>query len=305
MTRINYKHLYYFWVVAKEGSIAKASQVLHLTAPTLSSQISALEDSMRRRLFNRTGRRLVLTEAGRLAYEYAEEIFLLGRELEEVLQNQQQGRPIQFTVGIADVVPKLIAYRLLEPALHLPESLRIVCYEDTLKNLLAELAVHKLDMVLADSPLTSMLNVRAYNHSLGECGLAFFATAELCQRYQLQENFPASLHQAPILMPTAEAVLRQALLQWFENLAINPLIVGEFDDSALLKAFGQAGIGLFSAPEVIAEQIIKQYKVEMIGRTEEVREQFYAISAERKLKHPAVLAVREAAKSRLFGDDSR
>ena len=298
MARINYKHLYYFWTVAKEGSIAKASALLHLTPPTLSGQISALEQSMDTRLFTKSGRNLVLTEAGRLAYDYAEEIFLLGMELEDVLKNRAIGRPIQFSVGIADVVPKLIAYRILEPALSLPETVRIVCYENKLENLLADLAVHKLDMVLADSPLGSGLNVRAYNHLLGECGVAFFAAPELAQR--LQSDFPLSLHQAPMLLPTLGTALRGDLLQWFDKLQLHPQIAGEFDDSALMKAFGQAGIGVFAAPTVIEQQVLQQYNVVLIGQTDEVREQYYAISAERRLKHPAVLAVREAAKARLF-----
>jgi len=299
MTRINYKHLYYFWMVAKEGSIAKACALLHLTPPTLSGQISALEQAMDTRLFSKSGRNLVLTEAGRLAYDYAEEIFLLGMELEDVLKNRVEGRPIQFSVGIADVVPKLIAYRLLEPALHLPETVRIVCYENKLENLLADLAVHKLDMVLADSPLGPGVNVRAYNHPLGECGVSFFAKPELAQELKLE--FPQSLQQVPMLLPTLGTALRSDLIQWFDKLQLHPQIAGEFDDSALMKAFGQAGIGAFAAPTAIEQEILAQYNVELIGRTEEVREQYYAISAERRLKHPAVLAVREAAKTRLFG----
>ena len=298
MARLNYKHLYYFWVVAKEGSITKASASLHLTPPTLSGQISALEQAMDTQLFTKSGRNLVLSDAGRLVYDYAEEIFLLGMELEDVLQNRAQGRPIQFSVGIADVVPKLIAYRLLEPALQLPESLRIVCYENKLENLLADLAAHKLDMVLADSPLSSNMNVRAYNHLLGECGLSFFTTHERAQR--MQQGFPLSLHQAPMLLPTLGTALRGALMQWFDKLQIHPHIAGEFDDSALMKAFGQAGIGTFGAPSVIEQQVLEQYKLQLIGRTDEVREHYYAISAERRLKHPAVLAVRDAAKLRLF-----
>jgi LysR family transcriptional activator of nhaA len=298
MTRLNYKHLYYFWTVAREGSIAKASAVLHLTPQTLSGQISSLEQAMDTPLFTKSGRSLVLTEAGRLAYDYAGQIFLLGMELEDVLKNRAQGRPIQFSVGIADVVPKLIAYRLLEPALQLPDAVRIVCYENKLENLLADLAVHKLDMVLSDSPIGSTMNVRAYNHPLGECGTSFFASREIAQR--LERNFPLSLHQAPMLMPTLGTALRGALMQWFDKLEIQPHIVAEFDDSALMKAFGQAGIGAFAAPSVIRQQVLEQYDLVLLGHTDEVKEQYYAISAERRLKHPAVVAVREAAKSRLF-----
>lgn len=298
MMRINYKHLYYFWIVAKEGSIAKASQLLHLTPPTLSGQISALEQAMDTRLFTKSGRNLMLTDAGHLAYGYAEDIFLLGMELEDVLKNRVQSKPMQFSVGIADVVPKLIAYRLLEPALRIPEAGRIVCYENKLENLLADLAVHKLDMVLADSPLKSAVNVRAYNHLLGQCGISFFATSKLAA--QIKQNFPRSLHQAPLLLPTFGTALRTSLSQWFDRLDIHPRIIGEFDDSALMKAFGQDGIGAFASPSVIAPQILQQYQVEFIGHTDEVVEQYYAISAERRLKHPAVLAVRETAKLQLF-----
>lgn len=296
--RLNYKHLYYFWVVAKQGSIAKASALLHLTPPTLSGQIRVLEQSMDAQLFTKSGRNLVLTEAGRLAYDYAEDIFLLGRELEEVLKTRTLGRTLAFSVGIADVVPKLIAYRLLEPALRLSETVRIVCYENKLESLLADLAVHKLDIVLADGPIRGG-NIRAYNHLLGECGLTFFVTGQRAQA--LQHGFPLSLHQTPMLMPTLGTALRTALMQWFDKLEIHPQIAGEFDDSALMKAFGQAGIGVFAAPSVIEQQVLAQYDVVSVGRTDEVREQFYAISAERRLKHPAVLAVREAARARLFG----
>lgn len=299
MSRLNYKHLHYFWVVAREGSITRASEILHVTPQTISGQLSLLEASMGAELFTKSGRNLVLTEAGRLAYGYAEEIFLLGGELEDVLTNQAEaGYPMGFHVGIADVVPKLIACRLLEPALGLPEQVRIVCHEDKLENLLADLAIHKLDMVLADSPMPPSMNVRAFNHLLGECGVTFFGVGSLAER--LRAGFPHSLDQAPMLLPATGTTVRGSLAQWFDALAVRPQITGEFVDSALMKSFGQAGIGVFGAPTVIEQEIVRQYQVEIIGRTDEVKEQFFAISAERKIKHPAVVAVRDTAHQKVF-----
>lgn len=299
MSRLNYKHLHYFWVVAREGSISRASEILHVTPQTISSQLSLLEASMGTELFTKSGRNLVLSEAGRLAYGYAEDIFLLGGELEDMLTNQSAvGYPMGFHVGIADVVPKLIACRLLQPALGLPEQVRIVCHEDKLENLLADLAIHKLDMVLADSPMPPSMNVRAFNHLLGECGVTFFGVGALAER--LRANFPHSLDQAPMLLPATGTTVRGSLVQWFDTWAIRPQITGEFVDSALMKSFGQAGIGVFSAPTVIEQEVMRQYQVEIIGRTDEVKEQFFAISAERKIKHPAVVVVRDTAHQKVF-----
>jgi len=299
MSRLNYKHLHYFWIVAREGSISRASEILHVTPQTISGQLSLLEASMGAELFTKSGRNLVLTEAGRLAYGYAEEIFLLGGELEDVLTNQvEAGYPMGFHVGIADVVPKLIACRLLQPALGLPEQVRIVCHEDKLENLLADLAIHKLDMVLADSPMPPSMNVRAFNHLLGECGVTFFGVRALAER--LRAGFPHSLDQAPMLLPATGTTVRGSLVQWFDTWAIRPQITGEFVDSALMKSFGQAGIGVFSAPTVIEQEVMRQYQVEIIGRTDEVKEQFFAISAERKIKHPAVVVVRDTAHQKVF-----
>ncbi len=298
MDGINYKHLRYFWVVAKEGSIARASKLLHLTPQTISGQITLLEESMDVMLFERVGRGLVLTEAGQMALSYADEIFHLGLELKEVLRGQLSGRPLQFNVGITEVVPKLIAYRLLEPALQLPEQVYISCREDKLNSLLADIAVHKLDMILTDSPIPPGMNVRAFNHLLGECGVSFFAAKHQAITYQ--DNFPDSLDGAPMLLPSDDTTLYSSLLQWFEQIKVIPIAVGTFDDSALMKAFGQAGVGIFSAPTVIEKEVQQQYSVEIIGRTDEVRECFYAISAERKLKHPAVLAVSRVARNTIF-----
>jgi len=297
---INYKHLHYFWVVAKEGGIARASERLHLTPQTISGQISLLEENMGEALFNRVGRNLELTETGRLALSYADEIFTLGGELEEVVRNLPSGRPMVFKVGVADVVPKSIAYRLLAPALELPDSVRIVCRENNIDTLLAELALHRLDLVIADSPIPPGVNVRGFNHQLGECGISFFAAPELAKT--LSKDFPQNLKGIPILLPGETTVTHSRLLRWFDKQHIHPRIVGEFDDSALMKAFGQAGTGIFIAPTPIAKEVEKQYGVTVIGKTEEVREQFYAISVERRISHPAVAAITETAREWLFRD---
>ncbi len=299
MRGLNYNHLYYFWVVAGEGSIARAAERLYLTPQTISGQLHTLEEQLGEKLFKRVGRRLVLTESGRLALDYADEMFRLGAEMEDVLEGRTGGRELPFTVGIVDVVPKLIAYRLLEPALSLNQPVRFVCREGKLEELLADVAIHKLDMVLADTPLASGINVRAFNHALGGCGITFFASRAVAPRHR--DAFPHSLNGAPMLLPAINTALRGALMQWLDRLEIRPHIRGEFEDSALMTAFGQAGVGIFIAPTVIEPDIIRQYAVDPIGRTDEVRERFYAISAERRLRHPAVVAIREAARGEMFG----
>lgn len=300
---INYKHLHYFWVVAKEGSIARASEQLHLTPQTISGQLSLLEENLGEALFNRVGRNLELTETGRLTLSYAEEIFALGGELEEVVRNLPDGRPLVFKVGVADVVPKSIAYRLLAPALKLPDSVRIVCRENSLDVLLAELALHRIDLVIADGPIPQGVNVSGFNHQLGECGISFFALPALAKK--LTKNFPQSLESEPLLLPSEINVVQGRLLKWLNKYHIHPRIVGEFDDSALMKAFGQAGTGVFIAPTPIAAEVEKQYGVVSIGQTDEVREQFYAISVERKISHPAVAAITETAREWLFREASQ
>ena len=295
---INYKHLHYFWVVAKEGSIARASERLHLTPQTISGQLSLLEENLGEALFSRVGRSLELTETGRLALSYADEIFSLGGELEEMVRSLPGGRPLMFKVGVADVVPKSIAYRLLAPALQLQEPVRIICREGAVDALLAELAVHHVDLVIADGTIPPGVNVRGFNHSLGDCGVTFFAPSALARR--LRKDFPYSLGGAPMLLPGETTVVRSRLLQWFDKLHIHPQIVGEFDDSALMKAFGRAGAGAFVAPSPIAGEVEKQYDVVAFGSTDEVREQFYAISVERKISHPAVSAITTVAREWLF-----
>jgi LysR family transcriptional activator of nhaA len=291
---INYKHLHYFWVVAKQGGIARASERLHLTPQTISGQISLLEESIGEALFSKAGRGLELTETGRMVLSYADEIFSVGGELEDALRNLPPDRPMVFKVGIADVVPKTIAYRLLAPALSLPDPVRIICRENNLASLLAELALHRVDMVIADGPIPPGINVRGFNHVLGECGISFLAVPNLVR--SLRKDFPRSLNGAPLLIPSETNLVQAKLLQWFDSRHIYPRIVGEFDDSALMKVFGQAGAGIFIIPTPIATEVAKQYGVRIIGSTDEVREQYYAISVERRISHPAVSAVTEAAR---------
>ena len=299
MEWLNYHHLLYFWTVARTGGVSAASAELRLAQPTISGQLRLLEEHFGEKLFHRVGRRLELTDMGRLVYRYAEEIFMLGRELTDAVRGRPTGRPLRFAVGIADQLPKLIAYRLMEPALKLPEPVRLVCHEDKPERLLADLAVHALDLVLTDAPLNPTINVRAFSHLLGECGTTIFGAKALAGRYR--RGFPRSLDGAPFLMPTDNTVLRRNLDQWFSQLDLRPQVVSEFEDSALLKAFGERGVGLFAAPTAIEAEVRRQYGVQIIGRVEQVRERFYAISVERRLKHPAVVAISEAAKEKLFG----
>ncbi len=297
---MNYKHLHYFWVVATEGSIARASEVLHLTPQTISGQLSLFEEMMGEQLFSRNGRKLVLTEAGRIAKRYADDIFLLGAELKEALAYGVTSKPLQFKVGVTDGIPKLIAYRLLQPALKLEQRVSFVCVEGQLDQLLADMAVHKLDMVLTDTPAHSVAPLKVYNHPLGECGVTFFATSSMAARYR--QGFPLSLNDAPMLFPGRGSVARSALQQWFDALDVRPRIEGEFEDSALMKAFGQAGVGIFTAPSAIFAEVKQQYGVEVVGSTDEITERFYAISTERKLKHPAVVAISSVARQSLGRD---
>ncbi len=299
MDWLNYHHLLYFWMVAREGSLAAASAELRLAQSTISGQIRALEESLGQQLFARSGRRQVLTETGRVVYGYAEEIFTLGRELRESVGGRSGARVMTLAVGVADVVPKLVAMRLLEPALNLPEPVRLVCREDKPERLLAGLAAHHLDVVLADAPVAPARPIRAYNHLLGECGVVFVATAKLAAAHR--PNFPRSLNGAPVILPTENTTLRRALEQWFASRRLRPSVIGEFEDSALMKVFGQAGLGLFPVSAVILDEVVRQYQVEVVGELDEVRERFYAVSVDRKLKHPAVIAVCAEARQKLFG----
>ena len=303
MITINFKHLRYFWVVAKTGSIARASEQLHLTPQSISGQLTTLEQALGVELFQRVGRNLELTETGRRTLRYADEIFTLGDELLDMLREPPAQRTLVFKVGIADVVPKSVAYRLVEPTLHLDEPVRLVCREGPLDSLLAELAVHRLDMVIADRAMPASVNVRGYSHFLGESGLSVFAAPDLAAT--LTGPFPACLDNAPFLLPGADMAMRPRLLQWFDEQRIRPRIVGEFDDSALLKAFGQAGSGVFVAPTAMADYVRVQYGVRTIGTIDTVREQLYAITTQRRLTHPAVVALSRVAREEVFGKTRR
>jgi LysR family transcriptional activator of nhaA len=293
---LNYHHLRYFWAAAREGGITRAARKLHVSQPSLSGQVRQLEEALGEKLFTRSGRTVVLTEMGRIAFRYAEEIFGLGREMVEAFAGRPTGRPARVRVGIVNVVPKLIACRLLEPALRLPDPVRLECLEDDPESLLAELALHRLDVVLADTPVPPTVRIQAYNHLLGECGVSIFATKKLADAHR--RGFPRSLDGAPVLLPTENTSQRRSLQQWFDNEEIRPQVVAEFEDSALLKAFGEAGCGLFPAPSAIERDVCRHYGVSVVGRLP-VRERFYALTVQRRIRHPAVAAISEGAKQTL------
>lgn len=298
MEWLNYHHLLYFWTVAREGTIAKASQVLLLAQPTISEQVGSLEESLGVKLFQKKGRNLVLTDAGRIAFEYADEIFSRGREMSDVLRGRKVGRAARFTVGIADVVPKLIAYRLILPALKLSDPIRIVCREGKPDKLLSQLAIHEVDLVISDSPLDPSIRIRAFSHLLGQSGLSFFAHPRLARRFKAR--FPACLDGMPFLMPADNTDLRRTLEHWLDAQGVRPVVVGEFEDSALASVFSEAAVGAFVAPTPTEAQVRKQYGLSLLGRTKDIVESFYAISLDRRIKHPAVIAISEFAQSSIF-----
>lgn len=298
MDWLNYHHLLYFWTVVREGGIARAGERLHLSQPTISTQLRKLERSVGDKLFQRVGRKLQLTDTGRTVYRYADEIFTIGRELADTLRGRGGGRPLRFTVGVSDALPKLVIYRLLQPAFTTPDSLQLVCREGSTDELLMALAAHEVDIVLTDAPAGAGVKIKAFNHLLGECGVGMFGSAELHKQYR--RKYPQSLDGAPVLLPTAATSLRRSLEHWFDTQGIRPRMVAEFDDSALLKAFGREGLGLFPAPLAICREIEKQYNVRLLGELSDIRERFYAISVERRLRHPAVVAISEAARQHLF-----
>jgi LysR family transcriptional activator of nhaA len=302
MEWLNYHHLLYFWTVAKEGSIARACGKLRLAQPTISGQLRLLEETLGEKLFVKQGRGLAVTEVGQVVYRYADEIFGLGRELQDVLKGRPQGRPLRLLAGVSDLIPKLIAYRVLRPVLEMPEPVQIICDEGPPEHLLAELAEHRMDVVLSDAPIPPAVSVKAYNHLLGTSAATIFGAPQLATRYR--KKFPACLDGAPFLLPVHGSSLRRSLEQWFDSENIRPAVIGEFKDRALMTTFGQAGAGIFAAPAAIEKEIREQYRVVPIGRVDSIVERFYAISAERKLKHPAVVTISEAAREKLFGNHS-
>lgn len=299
MRHLNYSHLHYFWAVAREGSIAKASQSLHLTPQTISGQLKLLDEAVGQPLFNRVGRRLVLSDMGRVVFKYADEIFSVGAELANVVRSNQTAGPTTLNVGVVNSMPKLIAERIIAPAMMADDPIRVRCHESSLEQLLSELAVHRLDIVLSDQPMPDGLGLKAYNHRLGESGMSFFAAKAGASR--LRAKFPQSLNDAPMLLPSQNSALRRRLDDWFESQQLYPRITGEFDDSALLKAFGEAGAGIFAGPTAIEAEICRMYRMAVIGSTAEIRERYYAISPERRLSHPAIVMITDTARSSLFG----
>lgn len=298
MDWVNYHHLRYFWVVVREGGLVPAGKVLRLSHPTLSAQVHALEEQLGEKLFFKAGRRLALTEMGRVVYRYADDIFTLGRELVDTVKGRSTGRPLRLVVGVVDAVPKLVVKRLLQPALALPEPVQVVCHERAYEELLADLAQYALDLVVADAPLPPGSAVRAFNHLLGETGVSFFASRALARTYR--RGFPASLDGAPVLLPLSTSALRRGLDQWFEQQGVRPRVVAEFADSALLKVFGADGVGVFPAPTAVQDEVCRQYGVSVVGHAPTVLERFYAVSVERRIKNPAVVAICGAARRELF-----
>jgi len=301
---MNYKHLHYFQQVAKLGGVLRASERLHLSPQTISGQIQLLEEALGTALFEKSGRGLALTDAGRMVLGYAEDIFSIGAELEEAVRDQPgKGKLLEFRVGVVDAVPKTIACRLIEPATQLSEPVRIICREWKLDTLLGELALHRLDLVIADAPIPSTVSVRAFNHRLGSCGVSFFAAPSLLE--SCRGPFPACLDRAPLLLPAEESAVGQRLRVWLQARSLHPRVVCECDDSALAKEFGRRGLGIFVGPTVLERDIEKQYGVRALGATSEVVEEFFAISVERRITHPCVTAITEAARNALFGPRQR
>jgi LysR family transcriptional activator of nhaA len=299
MEWLNYHHLLYFYTVAKEGSVARAAQVLRLAQPTLSGQIRKLEHVLDERLFERRGRNLVLTEMGRVAYRYAEEIFAIGGELMDTMRGRPTSRPPRLLVGIADVVPKLVVHRLISASRLAEQGVQLVLREGKQDELLAALAAQSFDLVISDAPLPGHVKVRAFNHLLGESSVTFFAAPALAKRHRAR--FPHSLDGAPMLLPTESSALRRALEKWFSEIDVRPRVVAEIEDSALLKVFGQHGAGIFAAPTIVATEVKRQYGVRALQEVREVTERFYAITVERRITHPATAAIAAAAREQLFG----
>ncbi|MFT7089483.1 MAG: LysR family transcriptional activator of nhaA [Glaciecola sp.] len=295
---INYKHLHYFWVVATEGSIARAAEKLFITPQTISGQLSMLEERIGQPLFDRVGRRLRLTETGRLVLRYADDIFELGKELSDVLRGAPIVGTSEFIVSAASALPKTIVYKILEPALNVSNDISLTCKEGPVEAILGELAVHEVDMVLTDTPLSSAFSIKAYNHYLGQSTLSFFAAPQLAAK--LSGDFPACLQDTPMLLPTKQYAVRQLFDKWCNDNNIFPTIRGQYDDSALMKSFGKAGFGVFFMPSIIEKEVRDGFGLQVIGRSQSLKQKFYAISSERKVTHPAVAAICDAARDKIF-----
>ena len=297
MNWLNYHHLQYFWAVSQEGSVAKASEKLHVTPATISIQLRDLEKSLGVKLFRKAGRGLALTEMGTAVQSYANDIFATGQELMDMVNGRPVGGPMVLRVGIKDVMPKLVAYQLLAPTLRMSGDVRLLCYEGDITKLISDLAIHKLDVVLSDTPIDPTMKVRAYSHLLGESDVVLVGTKALAKK--IKAGFPGSLDGSPVLLPMKNSVLRRSLDYWFEVNEVRPKIVGEFEDSAMLKIMGKAGVGIFPVANTICKEVEDMYGVEFIAAIPDVTEKFYALSVERKVKHPAVLAISEVARKKL------
>lgn len=298
MEWLNYHHLFYFWMTVKAGTMTEAAEMLHLARPTVAAQIRELEKSFSRKLFRKRGRGLVLTEFGRQVHQYADEIFSIGHELREFVKTGHSGNRKRFVVGLPDVVPKHIAFELLKPAMQMEDRPRMICYEGKLPQLLADLALHKLDLIISDAPAAPTMEFKVYTHKLGECGLSMLAVPPLAKK--IRKGFPHSMTDAPCLLPTEHTAVRRSLDIWLDEHEIFPEIIAEFEDSALLKVFGQHGEGIFPIPTAIEGKIKKQYGVHLVGRIPDVLDKFYAISAEKRVHHPATSVIVKQARNQLF-----
>ncbi len=303
MDFLNYHHLRYFWVAAKEGGLTRAAEKLHVSQPSICTQIQALESALGDKLLRRTQRGLALTEAGQKVFSFAEEIFGLGEDLLNTMREHPTSRPLRVKIGIVDSLPKLLSYEVIKPMFHLPGPILATCTEGTLPDLLAQLANYHLDLVLADEPAPASLPFKVFNHLLGEAGVCFCAVPKLAAR--LRRNFPASLRGAPALLPAPTTAFRRALELWFRDELIQPRLVAEFDDAALMKVAATDGLGFFPVSALVAEEAVARYGVRLIGATGKCRQHFYAISAERRLTHPAVLAITAAAQAARLGKGRR
>lgn len=292
MEWLNYHHLRYFWMVAREGGLRRAAEKLHVSPPSISAQIRELEGALGEKLFRRSGRANVLTDAGQVALRYADEIFGLGRELAGAIKQRPTAKALRLHVGVADSFPKLVTQQILQPVFALPQAVHLVCREGKVEDLLSHLVAHRLDVVLADEPAPGSLKVRVFNHPLGECGVSFCASARLAA--SLRKGFPRSLHQAPALLPAEGTGLRRSLERWFHELGIRPHVVAEFDDAALMKVMATDGRGFTPVPTLVAQEAVDRFSLRLIGATERCRDQFFAITAERRLDHPAVAALTQA-----------
>jgi LysR family transcriptional activator of nhaA len=299
MEFLNYHHLRYFWVAAKEGGLTRAAEKLRVSQPSICTQIQALESVLGTKLLRRTPRGLALTEAGQRVFSFAEEIFSLGEDLLSTMKQRPTARPLRVSIGIADSLPKLLTYEMLKPIFHLPQAIQASCCEGKVPDLLAQLATYRLDVVLSDEPAPASGSLKTFNHLLGECGVTFCAGRKLAAR--LKRGFPGSLRDAPALLPNVNSTLRRTLEQWFRKQGIAPRLIAEFDDAALMKVAATDGLGFFALPTLVADEAVARYGVKVIGQAPRCTQSFFAISAERRLEHPAVLAITARAQTSLFG----